>query len=149
LWVTHFPMFERSSDGGWKAAHHPFTAPLAADEPLVRLGGPAALHARARSYDMVLNGVELGGGSVRIHDPALQLAALELIGVSAEKAKSTMGHLLTALSMGAPPHAGLAFGLDRLMMQLLGAASLKDVIAFPKAADGKEIMVGSPARIEN
>ncbi len=146
LWVTHFPMFEKSDDG-WKAAHHPFTAPLAEDEALVRAGGSAAFHARARSYDMVLNGVELGGGSVRIHDAALQLASLNLVGVSAEKAHATLGHLLSALSMGAPPHAGLAFGLDRLMMQMLDMPSLKDVIAFPKAADGKELMVGSPAHV--
>jgi aspartyl-tRNA synthetase len=149
LWVTHFPMFERNADKtGWKAAHHPFTAPLPSDEVLIRQGGEAAFHARARAYDIVLNGVELGGGSVRIHDTSLQLAALSLIGVNKEKAYSTMGHLLDALSMGAPPHCGLAFGLDRLVMVLLDAASLKDIIAFPKAADGKELMVGSPAKID-
>lgn len=146
-----------------QAAHHPFTAPQQCDEELIRSGGPAAIHARARSYDLVLNGVELGGGSVRIHDPELQLASLAMVlfclfvsrfffylplfvkvGVSRERAESSLGHLLSALAMGAPPHAGLALGLDRLMMQLLGA-SMKDVIAFPKAADGKELMVGSPA----
>ena len=92
---------------------------MEADAHLLELGGDAAYHARARAYDIVLNGVEIGGGSVRIHDVAMQLKALEWIGVSNEQAQSTLGHLLTGLSMGAPPHAGLAIGLDRLIMQLL------------------------------
>jgi aspartyl-tRNA synthetase len=145
LWVTEFPMFELQTDGTWKAAHHPFTAPALRDEHLVRNGGPAAYHAHARAYDIVLNGVEVGGGSVRNHDASMQLAVLRLLGIDESKARSTLGHMLDGLEMGAPPHAGLAFGLDRLMMVLLDASSLKDVIAFPKAADGKELMVGSPS----
>jgi aspartyl-tRNA synthetase len=134
----------------------------------VRSGSEAAIHARARSYDLVLNGVELGGGSVRIHDPELQLASLALVeflllfglcvfffskfspfkvGVSEERARATLGHLLSGLASGAPPHAGLALGLDRLVMLLLRAPALRDVIAFPKAADGKEPLVGSPAHL--
>lgn len=150
LWVTHFPMFERqTSDGSWKAAHHPFTAPVPEDEELILSGGEGVYGTTARSYDIVLNGVELGGGSVRIHDVQLQLAALRLIGVSEQEARVTLGHLLDGLALGAPPHAGMAFGLDRLVMQLLDAPSLKDVIAFPKAADGKELMVGSPALLKD
>ena len=157
LWVTNFPLFENEGTNGageaeLKAAHHPFTAPAIADEMTVMQSGStteALLNVKSRAYDLVLNGVELGGGSVRIHSAELQRTVLSLLGVSSTRIQDSMEHLLSALSLGCPPHAGLAFGLDRLVMMLVNASSLKDVIAFPKAADGRELMVGSPARISS
>jgi len=145
LWVTHFPMFERS-ENKWKAAHLPFTSPSVEwQQPLMNQDSKCFENAVSRSYDLVVNGTELGGGSVRIHDYALQVAVLNMIGV---KDTHSMSHLLNALQLGTPPHAGIALGLDRLMMQLLDTSDIRNVIAFPKAADGKEYMVDSPARIK-
>ena len=128
LWVVDFPMFEEIN-GDLHALHHPFTAPrnmtaetLSADP----------VNALSNAYDMVLNGVELGGGSVRIHDQKMQSEVFRILGISDEEAESKFGFLLDALKFGAPPHAGLAFGLDRLLMLMTGAESIRDVMAFPK-----------------
>ncbi|GGW49212.1 aspartate--tRNA ligase [Alishewanella tabrizica] len=135
LWVVDFPMFEENDDGSYSAVHHPFTSPL---EPQAFLETPntdlklGALLSNA--YDMVLNGTELGGGSVRIHTAEVQAKVFTLLGISDEEANEKFGFLLEALKYGAPPHAGLAFGLDRLVMLMTGATSIRDVMAFPKTA---------------
>ncbi|MDR1574361.1 MAG: aspartate--tRNA ligase [Clostridiales Family XIII bacterium] len=130
LWVVDFPLLERDEEGGgFSAVHHPFTAPKPEDVGLLDTD-PAAV--RARAYDIILNGVELGGGSVRIHDRALQAKMFEVIGLSREEAESKFGFLLEAFRYGVPPHGGLAYGFDRLVMLLLGEKSIREVIAFPK-----------------
>lgn len=135
LWVVDFPMFEENDDGSFSAVHHPFTSPLdtasflATDMSALDLGSLLS-----NAYDMVLNGTELGGGSVRIHTPDVQAKVFKLLGISDEEAAEKFGFLLEALRYGAPPHAGLAFGLDRLVMLMTGATSIRDVMAFPKTA---------------
>ena len=135
LWVVDFPMFEENDDGSFSAVHHPFTSPLdtasflATDMSALDLGSLLS-----NAYDMVLNGTELGGGSVRIHTPEVQAKVFKLLGISDEEAAEKFGFLLEALRYGAPPHAGLAFGLDRLVMLMTGATSIRDVMAFPKTA---------------
>ncbi|WP_127024502.1 aspartate--tRNA ligase [Rheinheimera mangrovi] len=135
LWVVDFPMFEENDDGSFSAVHHPFTSPLDTAEFLAtemdKLDHRALL---SNAYDMVLNGTELGGGSVRIHTPDVQAKVFQLLGISDEEAAEKFGFLLEALRYGAPPHAGLAFGLDRLVMLMTGATSIRDVMAFPKTA---------------
>ena len=135
LWVVDFPMFEENDDGSFSAVHHPFTSPLNTAEFLAtemdKLDHRALL---SNAYDMVLNGTELGGGSVRIHTPDVQAKVFQLLGISDEEAAEKFGFLLEALRYGAPPHAGLAFGLDRLVMLMTGASSIRDVMAFPKTA---------------
>lgn len=126
LWVVDFPMFEADANGRLSALHHPFTAPSCTPEEL-KANPEAAL---SRAYDMVINGTELGGGSIRIHDQAMQRTVFEVLGIGEEEAEEKFGFLLDALKFGAPPHGGLAFGLDRLVMLMTGAKTIREVIAF-------------------
>src|SRR6201994_1995115 len=144
LWVVDAPMFEENGEGGWTSVHHPFTAPLPewADKFAAEPGG-----ALADAYDIVCNGYEIGGGSIRIHKSAMQQAVFDVIGLSAEEARSQFGFLLDAFKYGPPPHGGIAFGWDRVIMLLAGAASIRDVIAFPKAASGLDPLTGAPTPI--
>ncbi len=128
LWVVDFPMFE-ATDEGLFALHHPFTAPVGVSSTELEANPEGTL---SNAYDMVLNGVEVGGGSVRIHEQSMQAAVFRILGISDEEAREKFGFLLDALKYGTPPHAGLAFGLDRLVMLMVGASSIRDVIAFPK-----------------
>jgi aspartyl-tRNA synthetase len=146
LWVTEFPMFEYSEDEGrYVAVHHPFTAPLDGDEDKL-LGDKGAC--RAKAYDIILNGTELGGGSIRINTPQMQEKMFEALGFTEDDARERFGHLITAFRYGAPPHGGLAYGLDRLVMLLCGADSIRDVIAFPKVQNASELMTGAPGEVE-
>lgn len=142
LWVVDFPMFEET-DAGLTALHHPFTAPSCSPEELK--ANP--LEALSRAYDMVLNGCELGGGSVRIHDQDMQSTVLEILGISDEEAEDKFGFLLNALQYGAPPHGGLAFGLDRLIMLMTGTESIREVIAFPKTQSASCMMTEAPGEV--
>ena len=143
LWVTDFPMFERDAEtGALGAVHHPFTSPLPEDVPLL---GSAPEKARAQAYDVVLNGTELGGGSIRISDPRLQQRVFGLLGIDDATAQARFGFLLEGLRAGAPPHGGIALGFDRVAMQLAGASSLRDVIAFPKTTAARALFEGAPA----
>jgi aspartyl-tRNA synthetase len=144
LWVTDFPMFIREQNGTLSSVHHPFTAPHPEDISLLE-SMPEKV--RALAYDVVLNGLELGGGSIRINDPALQRKVLALLGVDAKTAQTRFGFLLDALSAGAPPHGGIAFGFDRLAMVLAGASSLRDVIAFPKTTAARALFEDAPSAI--
>ena len=140
LWVVDFPMFEDAGDGHVAALHHPFTAPTV-DADTLKI---KPLDALSRAYDMVLNGTELGGGSIRIHDQAMQQAVFDVLNISAEEQREKFGFLLDALRYGAPPHGGLAFGLDRLVMLMLGATSICDVIAFPKTQSATCLLTDAP-----
>ena len=143
LWVTDFPLFEKDPDTGALAAvHHPFTAPLPEDIPLL---DSAPERVRAQAYDCVLNGTELGGGSIRISDPNLQARVFGLLGIDEATAQARFGFLLEGLRAGAPPHGGIAFGFDRIAMQLAGAGSLRDVIAFPKTTAARALFEGAPS----
>ena len=146
LWVTEFPLFEYSEEQGrYVAMHHPFTMPM--DEDLHLLDtDPGAV--RAKAYDIVLNGTELGGGSVRIHQADIQAKMFELLGFTEEAAREQFGFLLDAFKYGVPPHAGLAYGLDRVIMLMVGADSIRDVIAFPKVKDASCLMSEAPAPVD-
>jgi len=144
LWVVDFPMFEEDSEGRLSACHHPFTAPLCSPEELQ--ANPAT--ALSNAYDMVLNGTELGGGSIRIHQRDMQEAVFRILGIGAEEAEEKFGFLLDALKYGAPPHGGLAFGLDRLVMLITGAKSIRDVIAFPKTQTAADLMTDAPGAVD-
>jgi aspartyl-tRNA synthetase len=143
LWVVDFPMFEETDNGGLTALHHPFTAPSCSPEELK--SNP--LEALSRAYDMVLNGCELGGGSVRIHDQQMQSTVLEILGITDEEADDKFGFLLNALKYGAPPHGGLAFGLDRLIMLMTGTESIREVIAFPKTQSASCPLTDAPGEV--
>jgi aspartyl-tRNA synthetase len=143
VWVTDFPLFERSKETGEiTAAHHPFTAPRPQDLELLT-ADPLKVH--ARSYDLVLNGTELGSGSIRIHDPELQQRVFQGLGISREEAEKRFGFLLTAFRYGAPPHGGFAYGLDRVVMLAAGQETIREVIAFPKNQQAEELMTDAPA----
>jgi aspartyl-tRNA synthetase len=145
LWVVDFPMFEwDAAERRWTAMHHPFTAPQS-DDPAALRAAPAA--ALARAYDMVLNGSEVGGGSVRIHRQEMQSTVFELLGIAAAEAQQKFGFLLDALKLGAPPHGGIAFGLDRLAMLMSGADSIREVIAFPKTQTAADPLTDAPTEV--
>jgi aspartyl-tRNA synthetase len=145
LWVVDFPMFEFDSDEKrWSAMHHPFTSPKNLDPEALRADPGQAL---AKAYDMVLNGSEIGGGSVRIHRQDLQSTVFDLLGIDAEEARRKFGFLLDALKFGAPPHGGIAFGLDRLAMLISGADSIRDVIAFPKTQTAACPLTDAPTEV--
>ncbi len=143
LWVVDFPMFEDDGKGGLTPLHHPFTAP-ACDEATLRQNPAEAL---SRAYDMVLNGTELGGGSIRIHRPDMQRAVFEVLGIDDREAAEKFGFLLTALEYGAPPHGGLAFGLDRMVTLMVDGQSIRDVIAFPKTQTAACVMTDAPGAV--
>jgi aspartyl-tRNA synthetase len=147
LWVTDFPLFEWSpEENKWNAMHHPFTRPKAEDMPLFE--AKKFSDVRAEAYDVVLNGVEIGGGSMRIYEPELQEKMFEALGIRPEDQQSQFGHLLRALRLGAPPHGGIAFGLDRLVMLVCGEQSIRDVIAFPKNNRSMDLMTNSPSEVD-
>ena len=145
LWVVDFPMFEETDNGGLTAIHHPFTAPSCSPEELA--ANPAT--ALSQAYDLVLNGTELGGGSVRIHTKEMQQVVFNILGISEEEQREKFGFLLDALKYGAPPHGGLAFGLDRLIMLMTGASSIRDVIAFPKTQSAACVMTDAPGAVDD
>jgi len=146
IWVTEFPFFEWDEDEGqFVAMHHPFTSPM--DECLDYLETDKA-NVRAKAYDLVLNGIELSSGSIRITNPELQKRIFDLLGFSTEEAQSKFGYLLDAFKYGAPPHGGMGIGLDRLIMQMLSCESLRDVVAYPKVQNASEPMTQCPAEVD-
>ena len=146
LWVTEFPMFEWSDEEQrLMAMHHPFTHPMDEDIHLLDTD-PAAV--RADAYDMVCNGIEVGGGSIRIHDPKLQAKMFEILGFTPEKAEEQFGFLMNAYKYGAPPHGGLAYGLDRWVSIFAGLDSIRDCIAFPKNNSGRDVMLDAPSFVD-
>jgi aspartyl-tRNA synthetase len=145
LWVTEFPLFEYNDDEKrWNAVHHPFTAPMDEDLPYLEKD---LRQVRSKAYDLILNGTELGGGSIRIHQPHIQKQIFAVLGLSAEESAEKFGFLLEAFEYGAPPHGGIAFGLDRLIMLLSGRESIRDVIAFPKTQSSACLMTQSPGAV--
>ncbi|MCI8653204.1 MAG: aspartate--tRNA ligase [Angelakisella sp.] len=147
LWVTEFPLFEYDEEEGrYAAMHHPFTSPMLEDLEMMEKD-PA--HCRARAYDMIINGCEVGGGSIRITDPEVQERMFQALGFTPERARAQFGFLIDAFGYGAPPHGGMAYGLDRLVMLMLDRDSIRDVIAFPKVQNASELMTGCPDTVED
>ena len=145
LWVVDFPMFERNQEERrWEALHHPFTAPKISEASQLESSPGDCL---SRAYDLVLNGTEIGGGSIRIHRREVQQAVFRLLGIGEEEAQEKFGFLLDALRFGCPPHGGIAFGLDRLVMLMAGASSIRDVIAFPKTQSAACPLTAAPAAV--
>jgi aspartyl-tRNA synthetase len=144
LWVVDFPMFEKTDDGEWTPLHHPFTQPACNPSELKNDPGSAL----SLAYDMVINGTELGGGSIRIDNLKMQKTVFEVLGISDTQAKEKFGFLLEALSYGCPPHGGLAFGLDRLVMLMTGNNSIRDVIAFPKTQTAACVLTDAPGCVD-
>jgi aspartyl-tRNA synthetase len=143
VWIVDWPLMEwNAAEGRWDALHHPFTAPAGEFDP----DDPGA--ARAQAYDVVWNGQELGGGSIRIHDAEVQQAVFAALGIDAAEAEARFGFLLEALRYGAPPHGGIAYGIDRIVQRLSGAETIRDVIAFPKTASGFDLLTEAPAPVE-
>ena len=146
LWVVDFPMFEFDNDAKrWSALHHPFTAPTC-EKPQDLIDNPGG--ASSLAYDFVLNGVEVGGGSVRIHKQDMQVAVFEVLQIDEQEAQEKFGFLLQALRYGAPPHGGIAFGLDRLVMLMTGSQSIRDVIPFPKTQNATCLLTDAPASVD-
>ena len=147
VWITEFPIFEYSrEEDRYVAKHHPFTAPMDEDIDLLETDKTAC---RAKAYDIVLNGTELGGGSIRINTPEMQERMFRALGFTNEKAHAQFGHLITAFKYGAPPHGGIAYGLDRLIMHLAGLSGIRDVIAFPKVQNASELLTGCPDIVDD
>jgi aspartyl-tRNA synthetase len=145
LWVVDFPMFLEDGEGGFEPVHHPFTRPLDVTPATLKAAPGQAMSA---AYDITLNGNEIGGGSLRIHSSEMQAAVLEILGIGAAEAEAKFGFLLTALDYGCPPHGGIAFGLDRLVMLMAGAESLREVIAFPKTQTAGDLLTGAPGPVD-
>ena len=147
LWVVDFPLLEYSEeDGRYYAVHHPFTSAIVEDIPLLDTD---PLKVRSNAYDMVINGQEAGGGSIRIHDPRMQEKIFSILGFTQEDIEERFGFFVEAFKYGAPPHGGLAFGLDRLTMLVTGTDNIKDVIAFPKVQNASCLMSGAPSPVED
>jgi aspartyl-tRNA synthetase len=146
LWVIDFPMFDYDDkEGSFTAVHHPFTAPSCGPEDLEADPGKAL----SRAYDMVMNGTELGGGSIRINKATMQQAVFRVLGIGPEEAEEKFGFLLNALRYGCPPHGGIAFGLDRLVMMMTGSQSIRDVIAFPKTQSASCLLTDAPGTVSS